>query len=471
MHKAYLLAAAAHFAAGSALAGCSGSPDAGLNHAQVTAKPSATASSSASASAVPVDKVRPAAPKTLVLEGGDRPSDFKEDGAIEEWEQFGSAADVPDGVVSLTHDGLVLAGRVAGAAKNGVWFTLDFVAPELPPIGFYQRYGGVAAFDEDCERNPYTGEEWLADERGHCVEAMARYSEFRDSWNAMFVATYRIDDKGVRLFDGSRLVSMNGASGTFKSNGADATFEVVIPAAALPHASYAPIDAAVSTMELAKSDDPPDMVRDATWSNLSFTPAYYGRLSELREIQLQQWYSMYGRSVAYQPGDDKVWTEASWDPAYSGEALMLAEHPVFETRAKVSDEVEVGIGYSGMPSLVVLREGLPPYVMPVTTAPTVFKKRGPQLHAFSYHQEEIPDAGIMIPAWEVYTIDANGEVGGGPLEMAPTNGFLSASEFHNKDYTSFGYSGMVMNYDGPPTKMTVTYRYDKTENWYPMTVK
>lgn len=312
---------------------------------------------SASSSAAVADAADPAAITVTTIAV---PSRLALDGDPSEWgaltilpavrdKQAPQRAGPSHVAVALTPKSVFVVGAIAGGAKSGFSFALQFGAPGFPEVGLAQRGGGMMPIGECTEEIP--GFTLPIEE---CKEVRATWERFVAAETARYTRVLRVDANGVTS-EGD-LVMKAIASGTFKSKAtADGfTFEAELPLAVLPRATEAPIGsiglaASVTPLAIAKEDA-------FVWGNVeevAFEPNAPARSAAFYFTQLP---TMFRRpQVTYQPGDANKVEVLDYAGGFTL-TLETTEHVLY-TKLGGEGEVEFGVVDVHEPVLMSTRGG------------------------------------------------------------------------------------------------------------------
>ncbi|WP_437850905.1 hypothetical protein [Sorangium sp. So ce363] len=379
-----------------------------------------------------------------------------------------SAMDAPSHVaLVLSSAGVTLAAELDEGSQDGIWLGLGFGAPELPPIGYFQRGGGVMPLN--CETD-MGGEPLPADVQKACHETLAQHDAFTAGYEARFVRFFRLDRGGLsgigedgkgRLIEGAK-AAVKGGEGRF-------TIEATLPTSALPRASSAPIDSIRLFARAADAPRPPAPADEEwVWREIP-EPVSYEPFANLRALAFQAPEPIGGAPMSYQPGDPLELEVIGYARGSDGTALEPMRQGLYSPISTIGD-VEIGELFLRRPALAILRKGEIVDTIETSGAPTGIERRNKELHMFFYDQYTSTDIWAESADWRVIGIKPSGEYTE-LLEGAVNNGpwEKDVEEFHSTRFDRFGIRGTPWRHDAEgeaPRPVEITWRYDATTRMY-----
>lgn len=439
--------------------------------------------SPAAAEPAAIDVVVVAAPEKAAL-----------DGDVAEWQDLAAVeAGKPSLAIAFRPTDVLIAARLSGEAKDGVWLTVAEDPTDLPKIGFLVRGGQVA--DPECEYEiEYGPEGSVSKGKAHppevvaaCKALIVKHAALEVQHRARFTRRYRVDRDGAKLVnEGAAPTAIAGAQSAFKTDAnGEVTVEVKLPLSALPRVAQVPFaEIGVVAAPASAPLQPLSEIGQVPHQNLpdpvEFEP--YGRLRT--EVLRASIGSFYASGFSYQPGEG-LHIETYHYPGYERNQVILELESLYEPKATLGD-LEVGIGkVNGVPVLVSMvkgkfvsavlhsREITPPDAGPALTLKAIVPRNG-ELHAFfATERGATLQAGIQEPSWYAFAIAPGGEwrpaLDGAADDIPSWN---EAWTFSSPDMSSFGIRGLTTFPDGAgkwtdkAVGVEVLYSWDSKSHMY-----
>ncbi|WP_437574243.1 hypothetical protein [Sorangium sp. So ce887] len=378
------------------------------------------------------------------------------------------ALDAPSHVVVvLSSAGVTLAAELDEGSQDGIWLGIGFGVPELPPIGYFQRGGGVTPLN--CETD-MGGEPLPAEVQKDCNETLERHAAFTAGHEARFERFFRLDRGGLSVIgeDGERRL-VDGAKAAVKGGDGKLTIEATLPTSALPRASSAPIDGIRLLARAADAPRPPAPA-DEAWVWLAVPePVSYEPFANLRALAFQS-PEMIGRvAMSYQPGDPLGLEIIGYSRGSDGTALEPGYQGLYSPLFTMGD-IEVGELFLRRPALVILRKGEVVDTIETSGAPTGFVVRKKELHVFFYDRYTSTDIWAESASWRVIGVKPSGEYAD-ILEHSEDNRPWAddVEEFHSTSFDRFGIRGtrVLPESEGEAKRaVEITWRYDAPTGVY-----
>ena len=380
--------------------------------------------------------------------------------------------------VALGPDGLSAAGRLRGDGKDGVWLTLDFGAPELPPIGYFERGGGVREIT--CEGNPYSGEPLGADEQASCRATLKAHTDWVAAETDRYVARYRVTARGVERERGGKLEPVVGAELGWQAEADGARFELRLPPLGLPRTTQAPLESAQAAAAVL-GDAPPvighgdDEAVPASAAPLTPEPPVdfepHGALRRYLFGALPPARGFWPPFIAsYQPGEGVEMERVAY--AADGMALETQRDVLFAPLAEVGGLRLLQVLSDGG-LVLVPHPGSEPELVSLDGASIVAsEKRGQGLHVIAFGQWTETDSWCESARWVVYEFRPDGTYEGNlvmPVENENTCWETVASA-HDEKFTTLTLKGHARDFDASgeskPVPQTVTWRWNASGEAY-----
>lgn len=348
--------------------------------------------------------------------------------------------------VALTGEGALIAADLGPSAARGVWVGVAARVPGLPPVGEYQRGGGVLPFTE-CLSPADAPEDYDPRESKDCKELLKKRDDDEASHARRFRQLYRVDASGVRsVKEDGTLAPVEGAKVMWRDvRGGGATAEVSIPLSALPRMSEAPVSWLSVAARPVSTPSAPALAEDA-WVSLRLPePVGFEPWAELRAEAFDKSPNSFYASMSYHPAeprDVEIITHAGY---MNTRSLSTHRGPLFVRQATLGD-LEVGyVDLAGF-SIAVLRRGALVRFTSPQASPVGVVERGGEIHVFSYAEYTSTDVWTTHAIWTVTAVMPDGRLREKVMEEAPTvfSWAESPSKFHDPSFTSFGVRGGVL---------------------------
>jgi hypothetical protein len=380
--------------------------------------------------------------------------------------------DAPSRVaVALTKDGAFVAADLAEISKDGVWLALSFPSADLPPIGHFQRGGGVTELI--CDLDPQTGGEAEPEWKTACEALRTRHDEYVAAHEARFERMFRLDREGIRqVGKGGALEPVEGAKAAWKATTRGITVEASLPVKVLPRMSQAPVKS-MFLYAIAATDPRPPVVPRDKWVDVGTpAPVSFEPYGTIREVAMQH---IYGVSLSpvgqsYHPSEPNVIEIVR----YPETTTMMIEprQKVLYTPDKKIGDVEVGFFDIVRPVLVVTKAGqLLDFVDLNGARPLGSVEKNKALYVFSF-SEGWEENSMMTATWSVVAVSPDGSYATPINPDAGVFGWSKVYEFHTDKWDRFGVRGIPFGYasEETPRPIEITWRFDKTfEGYMPTT--
>lgn len=252
------------------------------------------------------------------------PAGFVLDGDVSEWSTLADAPrpahdatpdpDAPIPVrnaashvaVALTPTGALLAGDLRGEAASGVWIALGFASLDLPIIGSWESGGGTRELvcQEVGETLVLSNDHIVtAADKTECEATLASAATFAAAHFARFRRRYLVDATGVRYATESGTTPLPTAQVSWKRAEYGATFEVELPALALPRCGEAPVREV--SLLAARGSGPAPRDDAAVWPLFELDPPIgFAPYADHRAVLFADLPAAYlSGPYSYQPGD------------------------------------------------------------------------------------------------------------------------------------------------------------------------
>jgi hypothetical protein len=211
-------------------------------------------------------------------------------------------------------------------------------APDLPPVGEYQRGGGIWPFME-CQASPDQPANVDPEANAACQALLKRRKDEVAQHERRFERLYRIDREGVRVQrgDGS-LAPVEGARAAVRATPERATLEASIPLLALPRMSAAPVESLALVARVASAAPPPPPDGGWTWVALP-APVAFEPFGDIRGALFQQamQYGIYRVAASYQPGVPSRIEIIGYPGPMATRSLMAREGDIYVKQASLGD--------------------------------------------------------------------------------------------------------------------------------------
>ncbi len=371
----------------------------------------------------------------------------------------------------------VLAGELTGDLAKGVFIALRFENDELPPVGMYQRGGGIREFQ--CEINESSGEELSGPEKASCEAMLAGIAQFQVDYAARFTRVYRVDAEGVRSVGPGGLQAIESAEARWLAGDGKATFELSLPLVALPRCAASPVTFASLAALPGAAERPAATIPNERFVATSFEPGVsFEPDAAVRDMafwiqQNSPWYA-YRPALSYQPGEENRIETVVYPGTFDRSFLSLEPVPLFSIAHKKGD-LEVLFVQGGRTAVVVRRAGkLSETPVEMSRTPDVVVPRGKDLHVLSASSSIATDTWTESADFEAVAIHPDGSQDAveirDPQELS-TLMFSSVNVVHDATWSSFGFVGQTRVFEGvePPQKprrAVVTYTWSAREKAY-----
>jgi hypothetical protein len=370
--------------------------------------------------------------------------------------------------IAVSNEGALIAADLSGSARDGIWLGVGAAAPEIPPIGDYQRGGGVRDFN--CEMNPGTGEANPPEAIAACHELIRRHAGFVAAHEARFQKLYRIDREGIRAAttDGT-LASIPGATAAWKPGSRGATVEVSLPALALPRVIEAPLGSLHLVARAVASPRPP-VVPAAEWLWLDLAdPVSFEPQGELRAkaFDIMRGRALGPTGLSYQPGDPLHVEIVSYDRGLYDTSHVSGSEATLYTKKAALGDVEVGYVSAYGEWIAILVKGklvdlvdLPGRLMGIVL-------RDGAIHVLSYSQYD-SEVGSVTATWSAFVISPDGSHDEGAVQQeSGMFNWTDTEEFHDEAFASFGMRGWTaFTPSGKAEGVEMTWRWNKALKAY-----
>ncbi|MFO0550673.1 MAG: hypothetical protein U0271_19925 [Polyangiaceae bacterium] len=443
----------------------------------------------------------PPPPPAIAAFAQEMPSTLKLDGATDEWTGFKTGPRGTTGAavaVALSERGAVIAGELAKDSSAGVIVLLGMPSDGLPPIGYYQRGGGLK--DINCESN--FGMEPTDESRAKCEALLKRYDDLTAEVEAKTTFAYRVEPTGVTLLQRNQAPRLlKDVKVAWQASADGARFEVAVPPALLPRAGDSPVSQ-LRLAALAPTTAVADLpAREALPLVTLTAPAHVVPKPELLDaayaLERHNSRSFFYYAVprfSYQPGDGtklEVISHAEFDTT----KVVTREEPLFRSLGKVG-KFEIGLLNAGWTTgfirggsrMASLCEEGGDYTRPedLTEAqradpdfletlaqtqfngdncitPDVAVSRGAGLHAISFEEAYQEDSSLTSAAITVLEVDAKGE---SKLLLDAHKTCQHVEIHHAKDYSTMDILCTNVFGDGTTKKTKYVWKYSAKQNAY-----
>jgi hypothetical protein len=425
--------------------------------------------------------VKPAGPVTLpaptaerVLSPRDRisvlsstqvPASLQLDGELGEWGVFADGkptALTPSFVAAAaTPDAVVLVGRVRNLPEQGLWLWLQNEVPELPPIGTYQRGGGIMALQCDL---PEDQRMYAPFDDDTCHGMLKQYDELQKSYAATFTRQLHLTAQAVSLRHGEQEAPVADAKYAFKTGEGAVTFEVVLPLSALPRTTTPELASLYVAAERAGSAPPNEPKSEALASVTFATPIRFGLDSEMLGCLMQNSNAIMAMTprFSYQPGTPNHIFRAANSGGFS---IEMSEVPL-SSREGGLGALEVRSVHGGSTFLAILKQG---ELVACTDVGDVLGvvERGRGLHVIGYTEGVDESVGAQYAYYRVLELEKDGTPHEELLEVSDGNfPYSSVGGEHAKNLATFSISGTYLTNEGGTQQHQLLWRYDARTNRY-----
>ncbi len=429
----------------------------------------------------PSSRIKPAGPTILPLPTAERPlsahdtisvlsatqvpTALQVDGELGEWSVFAEGKPSPLTpsfvAAAATNEGVVLFGRVRNLPEQGLWVWLENEAPEFPPIGTYQRGGGIMPLQCDL---PEDERMYSPFDDDTCHSMLKNYDELQKAYAATFTRQLHLTAAGISLRTDAREEPIANAKHASKSAEGAVTFEVVLPLSALPRTAGPEISSMYLKAERAGSVAPRQATPDVLDSVSFATPIRFGLDSELLACLSQNPDASRAMTprFSYQPGTPNQVFRAANQGGFSIETTQVT----ISTREGALGSLEVRAVYGASPLVAILKEGQLVQCSSVGDILGVVE-RGKGLHVIGYNEGIEESVGAQYGYYSVLEIEKDGTLHDDLLEVSEESFPYSAvGGDHAKNLATFSVSGTYLTNEGGTQEHQLLWRYDARTNHY-----
>jgi hypothetical protein len=400
-----------------------------------------------------------------VLSAAQVPAALQVDGELGEWSVFAEGKPTPLTpsfvAAAATADSVVLLGRVRNLPEQGLWVWLENEVPEFPPIGTYQRGGGIVPLQCDL---PEDERMYSPFDDDTCHRILENYDELQKAYAATFSRQLHLTATAVSARAGDQEGPIANAKYAAKSSDGAVTFEVVLPLSALPRTASPELDSLYVTTERAGSVPPSQPNPDAL-SSVSFaTPIRFGLDSEVLGCLSQNANAMMPMMprFSYQPGTPNRIFRAANQGGFSIETSEVT----LSTREAALGSLEVRAVHGSSTFLAVLMAG---QLVQCTSVGDILGvvERGKGLHVIGFNEGIEEAVGAPYGYYSVLEIEKDGTLHDDLLEVSEES-FLysSVGGEHAKNLATFSVSGTYQTSEGGSQQHQLVWRYDARTNRY-----
>jgi hypothetical protein len=401
----------------------------------------------------------------VILSAADVPASLQVDGDLAEWAVFAQKQPSPLTpsfvAITTTADSVVLLGRIRNVPEQGLWLRLETEAPELPPIGMFERGGGISPLrcevDEDSGIPPQFDPET-------CQQLTEQYDEVKKSFQATFVRQLHLTAQALSVRSDEQEQPIADAKYAPRTEPGAFTFEAVLPLKALPRVANVELSSLFVTPERADAPPPTEAAPDRVQSVVFARPIRFGKDSDALQCLLQSSSLNFPRNprFSYQPGvPDRIYRAANSD----GLTLGFGEGPLSSRQGGLG-ALELRSVHGGSPMLALFdQEKLVQCLSMGEVLGVVERGRG--LHVIGYTEDTDESVGLQGAYFQVLEIAKDGTLHDDVFEGTENGfGYTSVGEEHAKNLTSFSISGMYQTGEGGSQQHQLTWRYDARMNHY-----
>lgn len=413
----------------------------------------------------------PANDSISVLSAAQVPASLQVDGELSEWSVFADGKPTPSTpsfiAVSATADSLVLVGRVRNLPEQGLWLWLENEVPELPPIGQYQRGGGIMPLQ--CDLPEEEARIYTPFDNDTCHSMLAQYDELQKSYAAAFTRQLHLTAQASSVRSGDREAPIANAQYASKAAEGAVTFELVLPLSALPRIA-APELASISIAVERASGAPPSEPKPEASAGVSFTtPIRFGLDSEMLGCLMQNGNGMMPMTprFSYQPGTpNQIFRVAN----QGGFSIEMAEVLLSSKEASLGP-LEVRSVYGSSTFLAILKQGQLAQCLDVGEVLGVVE-RGKGLHAIGITEGTEESVGYQFAYYRVLEIEKDGSLHDDLLEVTEEGfPYTSVGSQHAKNLATFSVGGIYQTNEGGSQEHQLLWRYDARANRYALKQK
>lgn len=400
-----------------------------------------------------------------VLSATQVPATLELDGELGEWGVFADGKPTvltPSFVaVAATADSVVLLGRVRNLPEQGLWLWLQNEAPELPPIGTYQRGGGIMPLQCDL---PEDQRMYAPFDDDTCHRMLEQYDELQKSYAATFTRQLHLTAQAVSLRHGDQEAPVADAKYAFKADEGAVTFEVVLPLSALPRTSTPELASLYVTAERAGAAPAHEPKAEALASVTFAAPIRFGLDGEMLRCLMQSGNAMMPMTprFSYQPGTPNHIFRAANSGGFS---IEMSEVPL-SSREGGLGPFEIRSVHGGSTFLALLKQGA---LVECTEMGDVLGvvERGRGLHVIGYTEGVEESVGAQYAQYRVLEIEKDGTLHDDLLEVSEEGfPYSSVGGEHAKNLATFSISGTYLTNEGGTQQHQLLWRYDARTNHY-----
>lgn len=401
-----------------------------------------------------------------MLSAAEVPATLQIDGDIGEWRVFADGKPTPLTpsfvAAAATPDSVVLFGRVRNLPEQGLWLWLENEVPEFPPIGTYQRGGGIVPLECDL---PEDQRMYSPFDDDSCHSLLKNHEELQKSFAATFTRQLHLTAQAISVRMGTQEAPIANARYASKAEAGAVSFEVTLPLSALPRTTSPEVASLAVTVERAAST-PPGEPNPNGLASVSFaTPIRFGLDSEILGCLMQNANPNYPMTprFSYQPGTPNQIFRVANQGGFSIETSEVT----LSTREGGLGSVEVRAVHGSSTFLAVLKEG---HLVECTSVGDILGvvERGKGLHVIGYNEGVEESVGAQYGYYSVVEIDKDGTLQqDGLLEVSEESfPYSSVGGNHAKNLATFSVSGTYLTNEGGTQQHELLWRYDKRTNHY-----
>ena len=391
------------------------------------------------------------------------PAALHVDGQLTEWEVFAdgkpSALTPSFVVVAVRQDSVVIAGRIRNVSEQGLWLRLEAEGSELPPIGSFQRGGGVAPLY--CDVPPEEGG-YLPFDSETCHQLLDAYEELKKSHAASFVRQLHLTARAVSIRTGEQEEPLTAGEYAFRTEAGAVTFEAVLPLRALPRTSSAELSWLI--VEPRRADSGPAAETLEGMPHVFFEPPIrFGMDSDLLACLSRAdgggW--MRNPRFSYQPGVPN----SVFRTGHANSFLLETSEVTLSSREATLGSIEVRAVHGSQPLVAIFKEGQLVECSSVGEVLGVVE-RGRGLHVIGYEQVFQEDVGVEGADFKILEIEKDGTLHDDLLEPSEGFAYAAVGQEHAKNLARFSISGTYRTSEGGSQPHTLSWQYDARLNRY-----
>ena len=401
-----------------------------------------------------------------MLSAAQAPTSLQIDGDLGEWSVFADGKPTPLTpsfvAAAATPDSVVLFGRVRNLPEQGLWLWLENEVPEFPPIGTYQRGGGIVPLQCDL---PEDERMYSPFDNDSCHSLLQNHEELQKSFAATFTRQLHLTAQALSGRTGAQEAPIPNAHYASKTEDGAVSFEVRLPLSALPRTTSNEIAGLSVTVERAGSA-PPSQPNPNALASVSFgTPIRFGLDSEVLTCLLQNVNGLMPLTprFSYQPGTPNQVFRVANQGGFSIETTEVT----LSTREGGLGSVEVRAVHGASTFLAILKEG---HLLECASVGDIVGvvERGKGLHVIGYSEGVEESVGAQYGYYSVVEIDKDGTPQYEGLLEVSEGGFAysSVGGDHAKNLATFSVSGTYLTNEGGTQEHELIWRYDKRTNRY-----